>query len=86
MDDGRLALVQARNGLTGVTEDLQYLGLCEARLQPLVHQIYHLASCKTVYSISSMKSQASVIHDMELTHSHKIQPEKRDVEETGNYS
>lgn len=35
--DGRLALVQPRNSLAGVTEDLQHLGLSEAGLQPLIH-------------------------------------------------
>lgn len=35
--DGRLALVKLGNSLAGVTEDLQHLGLGEARLQPLIH-------------------------------------------------
>lgn len=35
--DGRLALVQPRNSLAAVTEDLQHLGLSEAGLQPLIH-------------------------------------------------
>ena len=47
VDDGCLALVQARNGVAGVAEDLQHLGLGEAGLQPLVHQIDHLPPCKT---------------------------------------
>lgn len=37
VDDGRLALVQLGDGVAGVAEDLQHLGLGEARLQPLVH-------------------------------------------------
>lgn len=37
VDDGRLALVQLGDSVAGVAEDLQHLGLGEARLQPLVH-------------------------------------------------
>lgn len=50
VDDGRLALVKARNSITGVTEDLQHLSLGEASLQPLIHQIDHLPSCKITSS------------------------------------
>lgn len=46
VDDRCLALVQARNSITGVTEDLQHLSLSETSLQPLIHQIDHLPSCK----------------------------------------
>lgn len=46
VDDRRLALVQTRNSVTGVTEDLQHLSFSETSLQPLIHQIDHLTSCK----------------------------------------
>lgn len=46
MDDGRLALVQASHGLTGVTEDVKDLGLAEAHIQPLVHLLHHLTRCR----------------------------------------
>lgn len=46
VDDGWFALVQTRNGITGVTEDLQHLSLGEAGLQPLVHQVDHLPPWK----------------------------------------
>lgn len=46
MHDGRLALVQPGNSLTGVAEDLQHLGLRESGLQPLIHQVDHLTSCE----------------------------------------
>lgn len=53
VDDGGLALVQPRNSVTGVTEDLQHLGLGEASLQPLIHQVDHLTPCKTISSYTS---------------------------------
>lgn len=46
MDDGRLALVQAGHGLAGVAEDVEDLGLAEAHVEPLVHLLDHLASCR----------------------------------------
>lgn len=55
VDDGCLALVQARNRITGVTEDLQHLSLSEAGLQPLIHQIDHLAPCKTISNYTAAK-------------------------------
>ena len=48
MDDGRLSLVQPRNGVAGVAEYLQRLGLGEASLQPLIHQIDNLTPCRTI--------------------------------------
>lgn len=45
MDDGRLALMQAGDGLAGVAEDVEDLGLTEAHVQPLVHLLHHLARC-----------------------------------------
>lgn len=44
VDDGSLALVQLGDGVTGVAEDLQHLGLGKARLQSLVHQVDHLTT------------------------------------------
>lgn len=55
VDDGRLALVQPRNGVTGVAEDLQHLGLGEAGLQPLIHQIDHLTPCKSIRLTSAQQ-------------------------------
>lgn len=46
VDDGRLALVQAGHGLTGVAEDVKDLGLAEAHVQPLVHLLHHLTRCR----------------------------------------
>lgn len=45
VDDGRLALVQSGNGLTGVAEDVEDLDLAEAHAEPLVHLLDHLARC-----------------------------------------
>lgn len=42
VDDGCLALVQAGHGLAGITEDVKYLSLTEANIQPLVHLLYYL--------------------------------------------
>jgi hypothetical protein len=36
--------MQAGHSFTGVTEYLQHFILCEACLETLVHQVYHLAS------------------------------------------
>lgn len=48
VEDRRLALVQPRNSIAGVAEDLQHLSLCETGLQPLIHQIDYLPSCKNI--------------------------------------
>lgn len=55
VDDRCLALVQARHGVAGVAKDLKHLRLCEARLQPLIHQINNLAPCKII--ICKMQKQ-----------------------------
>jgi len=60
VDDGCLALVQARNSITRVTEDLQHLSLSEAGLQPLIHQIHHLSPCETISHYTASKTQSLV--------------------------
>ena len=57
VNDGCLALVQARYSIAGVTEDLQHLRLCEAGLQPLIHQIDDLSSCKRMCSYTAQQKK-----------------------------
>ena len=42
VDDGRLAVVQPRNGLADVAENGQHFLFGETDLQPLVHQLQHV--------------------------------------------
>ena len=46
VDDGRLALVEAGDGLTGIAEDVQHLGLGEAHVQTFIHLLHHLTRCR----------------------------------------